>query len=241
MLISKTSNLVLSSLYSYDFSKCSYSILESIGWDLGNINKEDKNLRNIQIGLMQKDPTLSRFILSQTNRLVDNYLTINSIGEEDIIIRARDGFISKKILKNTKQTMEIDLRGIISKMIITPERDKYLAIYNNGCVEIKGIKDKTMDLTFYNLLKNLNFSTKKGLLLGLENIRKVILSSDNILWFSRLDEKGMLNVPIIGEGILKINKSSVSLIDPDEVDKSFIWDEYLWPFARSILIHCHSK
>jgi len=238
MEISKSCQLVLTTLFSYDFSACAYNILKSIGWDLSNIGIENKEERNIKIGLLQRDnPRIAKFLLGSITNLVDHYFVINDVTEEDLVVRARDGFIIKKKMDIINQTMPIDLRSVISKIIISTDRKKYLAIHTNGNIEVKGIRNKTADISFYNLFKNLNFSTKKNLLVGLERIRQTILSSENILWFSTRDNDNY-NVPIIGSGILKLNRASLQLVDPDEIDKHFLWEEYIWPFAESILMHC---
>lgn len=241
MDISKTSNYIISSLFSYDFSSCAYNILKSIGWDLSAIDYDNKEKRNIQIGLLQRDnPHLVKFILNSINNLVDHYFSINNIKVEDVIVRARDGFILTKELAIVDDTMPIELRNTISKMIISYDRTKYLALHTSGDVEVKGIRNKTLDSSFYLMFRNLNFSTKKSLLTGLEHMRQTILKSDRIKWFVREDDPGVYLVPILGSGLLKLNKSSLFLVDSEEIDKQFLWDEYVWPFARSVLIHCHA-
>ena len=67
------------------------------------------------------------------------------------------------------------------------------------------------------------------------------MESDNIKWFSRQVDETTIELPILNEGILKVNKSFISNIDDSEIDKSFIWDEFIWPFAQSLLIHCNSR
>ena len=239
MIISKKCNLILSSLFDYDISKCSYSILESIGWNINNINRDNKKIRNIEIGLLMRDnPKLSEFLLSQTEKIIDNYISLNKIGNDDIIIRAKDGFISKKPLTITDNTLKLESRGIVSKLIINQERNKYLAIYSNGQVVVKGI-NKTLDTSFFDLFKNLEFGSKKNLMIGLENIRKIILDSDNVKWFIRKDQDEIY-IPILNQGFVKLNSSLISLIDIDEVDKIFVWEEFIWPFIKSILIHYYA-
>ena len=208
---------------------------------MSNINFEDKKIRNIQLGLLQKDnPKLSKYLIDSVNDLVNSYFSLNNIQYDDVILRARDGFFITKKLEKTNHTMPIDFRGIVSKLIISADRCKYLAIYSNSNVEIKGISKKIVDCSFYNLFRNLNFGTKKGLLLGLENMRKSILNSENIMWFSGKGEGDIYHVPIINEGLLRLSRSAISMIDSSEVDKQFLWEEYVWPFAKSILIHCHA-
>ena len=103
------------------------------------------------------------------------------------------------------------------------------------------VNDTNPNSDYFRMFRNLNFSTKKSLLNGLEAIRQSIMNSTKIMWFVRESEDGAYLVPIIGEGILRINKSSLSMVDIEEVDKSFVWEEFVWPFAKSILIHCYSS
>jgi hypothetical protein len=240
MEISKNCPLIISNLFSYDFSACAYNLLKSIGWDLSNIEFDNKEKRNIQIGLLQRDnEKLAKFLTSSINNLVDYYFKINNIKTENLIVRAKDGFIINKKMAILDHTMPIDLRSLISKIIISSDRKKYLAIHVNGNIEVKGIRNKPVDVSFYKLFRNLSFSTNRNLLSGIENIRQAILNSENILWFTTIDDNNYI-VPILGSGMLKLNRSSLQLIDPEEIDKTFLWDEYIWPFARSILIHCSS-
>lgn len=242
MNISSVCNLVLSNLYGYDFSACAYNILKSINWDLSEVEFENKEKRNIQIGYIQRNnPNVANFLLNSINNLVDHYFNVNGISKENVIIRMRDGFIIDKPLNIIDITMPIDLRTIYSKIILSYDRSKCVGITNNGYIEVKGIRNKTLDISFFNMFKNLNFSTQKSLMVGLENIRKTILSSENIEWFMRVNDEESYIVPIMNTGLLKLNKASLRMVDIDEIDKYFIWEEYIWPFARSILIHCHSR
>jgi hypothetical protein len=237
MDISKSCDLVLSDLFLYDFQSCYYNILESIGWDLEGIEKDDKLKRNIQLGLLQKDnPQLSKFLIDSAESLINYYLRTNNILEEQVILRQRDGVILTKKLEILDQTMPISLRSIISKMIITLDRNKYLAIHSNGQIEVKGISNKTIDTSFYNMFKNLDFSNRKQLFLGLEKIRQNILKSENLLWFTE-EKDDLYLLRIIGEGIVKLNKSSLKIIDIKDIDKNYLWTNLIWPFAESCIIH----
>jgi len=240
MKISKSCNLIMGNLFFYDFRSCYYNILKNIGWDLSNIEENNKELRNIQLGLLQKDnPKLGRFLNDTASNLVSYYITINNLSEEDIIIIQKDGIITSKKLDKIDVSQPIELRGIISKLILSPDRKKFISIYDSGDIDIKGVSNKTEDTTFYNLFKSLDYSNKKNLIKGIESIRQNILDSKNIYWFIKKTEDDMYMVPIIGEGDLKISKSSLLTIDLNEVDKNIVWESLVWPFCRSILIHCH--
>lgn len=239
MEIKKNIPFILSDLYEYDFSACAYNILKNVGWDTSNIPFDDKLQRNIQIGLIQRNnQNLSAFMTKTIDQLVDHYLNTNNA---DAIVRAKDGFITNKKLKLLDDTMPLTFRNLISKIIFDINRSYYLAILTNGEVIVKGMRDRPIDVSFYKLFRNLNFTNNKSLLDGLENMRKIIYESDNIKWFTRQIDETTIEIPILNEGILKINKSFLPNVDDAEVDKSFIWDEFIWPFAQAILIHCSSK
>ena len=175
MKINDNCNLVLSSLYEYDFAACGYNILKSIGWNLSKIDFNNKEKRNIQIGLLQRDnPSMARFILESTVKLVNHYLKINNIQSSELIVQTRDGFILSRPLKIIDSSMPIDFRSVISKMIISANRKSYLLINTDGKVIVKGIKNRPINSYFYDLFKQLDFSNKTELLLGIERIRRVL-------------------------------------------------------------------
>jgi len=242
MRIIKDGPLIYSNLYIYDVRACGYNILRSIGWDVNGINYEDKNTRVVQIGLLQRDnPTLNIYINKVTSYIMEYYIKTNDLSENDVIIRTKDGIVTNKKIKNIKNTMPIELRNIISKLIITIDRSAYMAICMNGDVVVKGIKNRTIDTSFYDLFKNIDFGTKKSILFGLESIRRVVLSSDKIEWFVK-EENDKLIMPLIyDDSVITINKSSLNFIDHNEIDKSFVWKDLIWPFAETLTIHCHSK
>jgi hypothetical protein len=235
--VSPTCDLVLSNLFFYDFQSCYYTILENIGWSLEGIEKNDKTKRNIQLGILQKNnPQLSKFLIESSESLVEHYIKINNLKEKEVILKQRDGLISSRKLDNIDQTMPISLRSIILRMIITLNRNQYLAIHSTGEVEVKGISNKPEDVGFYQLFKNLDFTNKKQLFHGLEKIRQTVLNSKNIMWFTE-EKEDMYLVRIIGEGIVKINRSSIKFIGTDDIDKNYTWINFIWPFAESCIIH----
>ncbi len=241
MDINKNCNLILDNLYFYDFRACYWNILKNIGYDLKDIEYENKEHRNIKLGLIQKNnPEISSFLINSSNNLVNHYIENNNICLDDIIIKQRDGFIITKKLSMLNDTQELELRGLISKLIITIDRKKFMSIYHNGHIEIKGISNKTSNLEFYNMFKFLDYSNRKNLIKGLSNIRKNILQSNNRTWFSYDSDNNMINVPIIGEGMLNISKSILNNIDINEIDKTYVWNDLVWPFIQSFLVHYHS-
>ena len=235
MLINKSLKPFLSDLYEYDFSACFYSILKNIGYDVSNIDSVNKVSRNIQIGILQKNnPLLSSFLHSSTAALIDYYLDVNQVDFGNVVWRQKDGIILTAPLKDTNSTLPIEFRGHISKLISSLKKDKILILYDSGKVTPKGILNKTIDMSFYDLFAKLNFSDRNSLIYGLEDIRKKIFESDNINWFARkIDDSYYL--PIIGQGTLKFHRSSLQTIQCKDIDKTILWDSYVWPFCQTLM------
>lgn len=204
---------------------------------MSNIEYDDKIKRNVEIGYLQKNnPEIAYYIHNSIHHLIDFYLDKNSISKDDVIIRAKDGLILRKSMKYTSETMPISFRGIISKMIISIDRKKYLCIKDNDVV-VKGVSKKPVDISFYNMFKSIDFSNKKSIVHSLEQMRKVIFSSEKCYWFCYEDEDGLM-VPIKGTGYIKIKKTIIDQIDIDDIDKRIIWEEYMWPFCAPLLMYC---
>lgn len=235
-MISKTCNLVLSDLYSYDAVACSYNILKSVGWDLRDIDATNKERRNIQIGKMQVgNPVFSKLMIEQIDFLVDYNLKINNVKENEIITIQRDGVILTRPLKQT--STNFSLRSIISKMILSIDRKSYLLIHSDGMVEVKGVRDKPINISFYNMFSNLNFYDKKLLLRSINFMRNSILNSNTNSWFA-IEDGDSVSISLIGIGKIKLSKSSLSVIKSNEIDKIFIWEDYVWPFIQPLLLYC---
>ena len=240
-MVNKNCELVLSDLFEYDFSACFYNLLKNIGWDLSQINYDDKTLRNVQIGKLQKEhPALSNYLITNTDKLIDFYLTANNLTNDDVIIRQRDGIITTKPLQKINLTMPIDFRSMILKLIISKDRKKWLMVKNNGDVRVKGISNKPIDTSFYDAFKHFNYCNKTTLINSLEKFRTSISNSNNISWVSfKGEDDASFLIPIKNEGLIKFRKSIINMIDPNEIETDFIWNDYIWPFAESLILYCH--
>ena len=239
-MVKSDCELVLSDLFEYDFSACFYTLLKNIGWDLSKIEFEDKTLRNIQIGKLQKEnPSLSKYLITNTDKLIDFYMRINDLTTDHIIIRQRDGIITTKPLQKINTTMPIDFRGMILKLIISKDRKKWLMIKNNGDVKVKGISHKPINISFYDTFKNFDYGNKTTIINSLEKLRLNIINSQNISWFSFPEDDGTFSIPIKNEGLIKFRKSILNMLDQKEIEKEFIWNKYIWPFAESLILYCH--
>jgi len=185
MNINHTCNLFLRDIYSYDIVSCHYTILENLGIDLSNIPKDEKEFRNIKIGLLMKDnPKLIHILRSITNSTISEYILRNELKDNEIILRQYDGIITTKPLnETTERYMSLELRCIIQHMIISIDRNMYLAF--DGSKEIiKGVPNTYEKIEeVYSKILHINFLNKTGIFLSMQKIKnKIIMSEDPLLF-----------------------------------------------------------
>ena len=230
--------LVLSDLYEYDFNMCGYRILTNLGWDMSGVDKDNKVQRNIQIGCILRDnPDLSNAFHITMQDVLNHYIQINKIEPENIILSNKDGLILNKKMKILNSTMPIDFRGLISKMIITVTRRGYLIIYINSNVIVKGLLKKPISYDVFSYFRNLNYTSKHMFAQSVELYRQKLYNGLIIKRFAIEEDDGTLSVPVKSGGFVKINKSVLHMIDSDEIDYGYIWEEFVWPYISPILIH----
>lgn len=240
-MIRKNFPNVLSNLYEYDFSSCVYNILNNIGWDLDEVDEEDKLKRNIQIGYIRRDnPRVSVYLENSMKSLIDYYLRINNIKDEEIVLRQKDGLILTKPMKNLNETMSLDFRGVISKLVTSLDRRKWLIIYSDpkSDVTVKGIKNNLYDRSIYNFFRNFNYSNKHSLIDSIEKFRQVVYGERGRKSWYVLKEDDEYIVPIKEVGYMKLRKSTISSLSIEDIDKRLLWEDYLWPFVESIMVYC---
>jgi hypothetical protein len=238
MFLSKDCPLILSHLFYYDIQACNYNLLKYSNIDnIKKIDYEDKIKRNIQIGILQKHDEYIKIGLNLgVNDLISNILKTNNLKTEDIILRASDGFITKKHIQYTEGSKLI-LKTKIAKLIIDVTRRKYLLIDQGGQIEIKGVQSKPNDITFLNFFNKVNFTSYNKLLSSIEDFRQNFLSSKNINYFTHTINENEVTLPIKSDiGSIRLKKIDLDVIDINQIDKKKIWDEIVWPFCQSILV-----
>jgi hypothetical protein len=240
-MVNKDCPLVLSNLYEYDFQACVYNILKNLNWDLSGIDEFDKRSRNIKIGLLRRDnPALSNYLESTIVALIDYYLILNQIDTSDIILRLKDGLVLTKPMKRLNDTMPLEFRGAISKLILSLDRRKWMKIYSNGNVVVKGVSSTLVNREMFNLFSKFDYTNKYNLVSSLEGLRRLVLKSNkDITWY--LHKKGGdYIIPIVDVGYVKVDsrETCISKYSIDVVDRSYLWDEHIWEFVEPIIVDC---
>lgn len=236
MHINQECRFVLGNLYLYDIPSCHCNILSSVGWDVSSFENLPKPERNRHIGMLRKqNPVLSAFLENSVEKIINSYILENGLKKDEIITRQKDGLIVTKKFRFTNLSIPIELRERITRMIISLDRRSYLCFTLGGKTIVKGIGRKPLDHSFYDLLGNIDYSNAKSLCEDLEIIRRRINSCKKTAWFSVPAPEGGYLVPLKNGFTLRLNKEALSRIDPDDIDKKFVWAKYIYPFAESIL------
>ena len=236
MEINKDCKLFLRDVYLYDISACHYTIVKNLGLDLSDIDENDKEARNIRIGIMMRDnPKLTPIIRSITESTISEYMLRNDVSKEEVITRQYDGFIvTKKLKDTTSASLPIGFKKMFQNLIISIDRKNYIA-FDGNTVDIKGVSNKydRMNKMLEKVAK-LNFLNKTAIFTGLEKIKNEIFkSSDPYLYCMPEGEKFSIMIKKYGQ--IEIGKSAVKILDLDDVDREWYFNYYIKPFTKSIV------
>ncbi len=239
MKINEKLKLVLRDIYLYDIEACHYTIMKKLGFDLSEIDKDDKLKRNIQIGqMMRKNPKLTSALRSTTNTLIDEYILRNNIQDDDIVIRQYDGIIITKRLHETNiQEVPLNMRNYFEIFIISYDRKMYIACDNYKKFSIKGVPfryDK-MD-QIYKKICQINFANKTSIFKSLQRLKYDFLNSTDATLFGIPIKGDKYNVYLKGYGEIEISKQTLKIMDTDDIDKQRYFNFYITPFTKSIVI-----
>jgi hypothetical protein len=235
-MVNKNCPVLLSNLYEYDFQACVYNILKNINWDISDIDKNDKRNRNIKIGLMRREnKVLSNYLERTTENLIDYYLTRNNIKPQMVVLRLKDGVVLTEPMKILNETMPLDFRGVISKLIFSIDKRKWIKIYANGNISVKGISNKFVSKDAFKMFSKFDYTNKHRLISNLEGFRKFILFGNKNKYWYMMKEGDEYVVPILGVGEMKFNNEDIDKICIDDIDRSFLWNDHIWPLVCGII------
>ena len=238
MKINPHLKLILNEVYVYDIESCHYTLMKNNGFDLGDIDPEDKLGRNIAIGkMMQQNPRITDFLRTTTIALIDEYITANEIEDDDIVIRQYDGLLLTKLLhKNNIQSIPLNLRKTFDVFISSIDKSMYIAMTTSQDVSIKGVPFRYPHMdAIYKKICQLNFANKIALFKGLENIKRLVLDTTNIELFAIPNKNNRFSIFLLGYGEIEVSPGTVKLVDTDEIDKMRYFDIYISPFTKSII------
>lgn len=238
MQINKNLRLILKDVFLYDIEACHYTILNNMGYDLRDIDPNDKLGRNIKIGqMMRENPRLTSLLRKTTESIINDYITKNNVKEDEIVIRQYDGMILTRTLSCTNiGHMPLDLRRTFQIFISSIDRKKYIAKDNNLEFSIKGVSHRYPQMDkFYKRLCSVIEASKQALFTHLQDIKDEIFNSDNAELFGIPSKNGKLIIFLKGYGELEISKSTLRIMDTEDVDREKYFKLYIEPFTKSIV------
>ncbi len=238
MDINNTCSLIQKDVYLYDISSCHYRLLENLGYDLSGIVEHDKKKRNTQIGLLMRDkPELIPILRNTTISVISEYIKLNKISEEDLILRAYDGIIiRKKMHITTNNFISIDMQAHYELMIISSDRQRYLATTSNNDVIIKGVPNRysEMDKMLTKLALSVRGKQTNMIFENLHKIKNEILNNSNVNLYCIPGAKDKFNIFLKEYGEVEISETLAGILDAVDIDKGKYFDYYLRPFTESI-------
>jgi len=239
MKINEKLKLVLRDVYLYDIEACHYTIMKKLGYDLSDLDQNDKLQRNIQIGqMMRKNPKLTTVLRTTTKTLIDEYMLRNNIKDDDIVIRQYDGVLLMKRLHETNiQEIPLNMRKYFEIFIISIDRKMYIACDSNREITIKGVpfRYEKMD-QIYKRLCQINFANKTSIFKSLHKLKYDFLHSNDANLFGVPVKGDKYNVYLKGYGEIEISKQTLKIMDTDDIDKERYFNFYITPFTKSIVI-----
>lgn len=238
MELNKNLPLVIRDVYIYDIKACHYTILKNKGFDLSHIDPEDKKGRNIIIGKMMRDnPRLTSLLRKTTESIINDYITINNIKEDEIIIRQYDGLILTRQMKVTNiGHIPLENRQTLEKFISSINRKSYIALDTKMKVKIKGVPFmyKAMEEIYKKLCMLLDVNSN-SLFNRLQKLKDDFFESDNPELFGIPVKNGKFNIFLKGYGELEVSHSTLKIMDTDDVDRERYFKFYIDQFTKSII------
>ncbi len=237
----ESDRLILRDVFSYDIEACHYNLLKNFGYDMAMINEHDKVERNIQIGkIMRDNVTIKTRLRETTARIIDDYIQFNQLGEDDIIIRQYDGFITtKRLLETEKSVLPISLQNRYDIVLISIDRGRYIAFDNlRGKVKVKGVPNLYSGIKTYHkkLIRIVDIEKKSRVLDNLEKLKDSFFKEEDLTVFAIPANDEEVEMVFHSFGQIRVKRNTLYYMADDEIDKNFYYDFYLHSFIQSIVL-----
>jgi len=238
MKITDKCKLFLRDIYLYDITSCHYSILENAGFDVSFLEKDNKKKRNIQIGMLMRDNSKYTSLLhNTTNSIINEYISINKLKDEEIVTRQYDGIIVTRPLNETSLTIKLELQSNIMIFISSFKRNSYIS-FDGHNASIKGVSNRypAVDSLYHQFLSTTNFINKSSVFKQMQKLKDLFLKSDNPNLFCIPSGDDSFIVYLKEFGDIKISKQTSKILDTDDIDKEWYFNFYIKPFTQSLVL-----
>lgn len=237
MKLNNNLRLILRDVHVYDIEACHYTILNNLGFDLTGVDPEDKIGRNIHFGKMMRDnPKITHLLRNTTESIISDYISKNKIQDNEIVIRQYDGLLLTRMLTNTNiGHIPLERRNTFQIFISSIDRTKYIAYDNNFEVTIKGVANRyeLMDQMYLKLCKIVMMGNKDSIFSNLQKIKDTILNSKDANLFGVPTKDDKVIIFLNGYGELEVSKSTLKIMDTNDIDRERYFKYYIEPFTKS--------
>jgi hypothetical protein len=238
MKLNSNLKLILNDVHVYDIKACHYTILNNLGFDLTGVDPEDKIGRNIHFGkMMRENPRVTQLLRTTTESIINDYIVKNEIQDDDIVIRQYDGLLLTRILQHTNiGHIPLERRKTFQKFISSIDRKKYIALDNNLEISIKGVSNRYeyIDKIYMKLCRIIEMN-KNSLFTHLQRIKDEILNSEDSSIFGIPTKNDKFIIFLTGYGELEVSKSTLKIMDTNDIDRERYFKYYIEPFTKSIV------
>jgi hypothetical protein len=223
-------------IFFYDVKECYPRILEKVGIQVPAFS--NKLERNMYIGReIFKDRNLLTLCQSFTKKIITNFVNLNNILIDDIIMVERDGLAIKKFIEKDNLEFQPELREKFDVIIRSYTRKQAYMMFVDNKVIIKGIPQKTIGLEEF-----VGKYSKKILTLKLNVISKTlnIMRKD----YFNCDNWKLFAIPQDDESYLFIlNTDKIKIKQPDkinfktmDINRSFYFKNHLEGFYQGLMM-----
>jgi len=224
----------------YDIEACHYTILKNKGFDLSQINPEDKLGRNIAIGQLMKDnPKISLLLRTTTESIINDYINVNNIKDDEIVIRQYDGLLlTRKLDVTNLGHIPLDHRETLYNFISSINRNSYIALNQDGKLKVKGVAHQydAMNEIYRDICKSLDLLSKDSIFPRLQQIKDEFFTTDDAGLFGIPTKENKYNIFLKGYGELEVSKSTLKIMDTNDVDREKYFRHYIDPFTKSMVV-----
>jgi hypothetical protein len=169
--------------------------------------------------------------------LVNEFVLRNNICNDEIICHQYDGLLITRPISIYDQYISFGLREILSNVIISIDKNSYIALNNNREVIIKGITNRYNHIDYYySKLLKINYFNKQSIFNSLHKIKNEILDCDDPTLFCIPCDDDKYEIFLKKYGKMKISETIINMLDVDEIDKQLYFEIYLKPFFDSVVI-----
>jgi len=239
MKINKELKLVLRDVYLYDIEACHYNIMKKTGFDMTDIDENDKLGRNIKIGqMMQKNSRLTSLLRNTTKSIIDEYISKNNVTDDQIILRQYDGILLTRTLKEINlQETPLDLRKTFQIFLSSIDRNKYISLDTANEVSIKGVayRYSEIDKIYDQVCRTVDLN-RESMFKRLQRIKDSFMNSQNSKLFAIPSKNNKFNIYLKRFGEMEVSAQTLKIMDTQDIDKERYFKFYIQPFTKSIVV-----